>query len=112
MTKLDTVIDLAGEVKDCRIRLKELESRLGRLIIQDASIAPVKDRNVRSGYAHAILLILNSEPELTFSVDELLDQTGTTREKMPSFRSAISRIVKTGQIVRVGQSQYRARPPE
>ena len=112
MNKLDTVIEIASEIKACRNRLRELEKSL-HLLIDTSSQTEASPTATATGvtgrrgsYGRTILTIMNGDNEKVFSEEELLETAKVEEQKKPSFRSALSRLVKNKQITRIAVKQY------
>ena len=112
MTRKNELIEVGIEIKECRTRLRDLEERFDGLIVELGGGSSTAGTNINgrhlSSYGHAILEIVNGDPQQVFSEDQLLESANIVAEKKASFRSALSRLVVGEAITRTGPKLYRS----
>ena len=113
MTRKNELIEVCSEIKDCKARLRKLESRFEELIVELGGGSPAAGTSTngrrRSSYGYAILAIVDADPQQEFSEDKLLESAEIAEEKKASFRSALSRLVGDQAIIRIGPKLYRSK---
>lgn len=110
MTRRNEVIKVAGEIDKLRSKLSELERRLDNLLGEGGvAVDAVNGRTGRrNSYARKILEVVDEDPGRVFSEEELMEAGEISDDRKSSFRSALSRLVKTNQLTRHHQKHYQS----
>ena len=105
----DSIIEVAGEIRECRIRLAELESRLDELLKPSRRVTRRSTSVRRDSYAKTIHEIMSrAGDQHVFHEDELIREASISDDKKASFRSALSRLVKSQSIIKTEPKRYKS----
>ena len=106
MTKIAAVMGLTAEITQAKKKLADLLKKLEELLDGQGDSDYVETQR-RCSYAYMIMLHFNGRPVSDVSSeDELLTACSVPFDKRPSFRGALSRLVKSGKLVKPGRKLY------